>query len=356
MAEVIAPGATIGILGGGQLGRMLAIAAAEMGYRSHIYAPEADPPAGEVATAVTTEPYENRTALDAFARAVDVVTLEFENVPVEAAEHLAEQVPVRPGPDVLRICQDRLTEKEFLNGIGVATTRFHPAHSAEELAHAAAGLGGTVIAKTARLGYDGKGQVALEDPAAARDAWARMNTARAIAEERVAFRMELSVICARSVAGEIACFVPVENRHKNHILDETVVPAPISPDQAQQAEAIARRIAEALDLVGLIAAEMFLTDDGRLLVNELAPRPHNSGHWTLDAAATSQFSQAVRAVCGLPLGDPSPLCHAVMKNLIGEEAEAWAEHLKTPGACLHLYGKAETRPGRKMGHVTFLQR
>jgi 5-(carboxyamino)imidazole ribonucleotide synthase len=351
---MLPPGSTIGILGGGQLGRMTALAAANLGYRSHIFVPEPDSPATQVTPLATIAPYEDEAALERFAHAVDVVTFEFENVPAATAEFLAARRPVRPGPDVLAIAQDRLREKDFLRSIGVATAGYRAIDGAEALARALAERKRRAVLKTVRYGYDGKGQVMLQpesDPAAS---WRAMGGRLGILEEFVDYRCEVSVIVARGVGGEAAVYPTVENRHVNHILDETIAPARIEPAIAGEAERIARHVAVALDLVGLLAVEMFVTKGGEVLVNELAPRPHNSGHWTIDACATSQFEQLVRTVCGLPLGSTAPHADAVMKNLIGDEVESWPEILREPAAKLHLYGKAKARPGRKMGHVTRL--
>ena len=351
----IPPGGVIGILGGGQLGRMAAMAAARLGYRCHIYAPEPDSPAADVAAHFTCAAYEDEAALRAFAAEVDVVTLEFENVPVTALDRLAELRPVRPSARVLRVTQDRLAEKDFCLGLGCPVTGYARVETVADLQRALAELGGGVL-KTTRLGYDGKGQRRVEadtDLAAAR---AELRQDVLIHEAWVDFALELSVVTARSPSGAVASYVPVENRHRHHILDVTLAPAAIGPDLASEAVAMAERIAAALELEGLLAVEMFLTRDGRLLVNELAPRPHNSGHWTLDACAVSQFEQQVRAICDLPLGDPTRFADAVMTNLIGDEVERWPELLAEPGARLHLYGKREARPGRKMGHVTRIRR
>ena len=353
--SVLPPGSVIGILGGGQLGRMAAMAAARLGYRCHVFAPEADSPAADVAAAFTCAGYEDRSALDAFAAAVDVVTLEFENVPVTALDHLAGQRPVRPGPRVLRITQDRLAEKDFVAGLGCAVTGYARVETPADLERALAALGPGVL-KTTRFGYDGKGQVRVDEASDLGATLASLGQPVLIHEAWVDFVLELSVITARSPGGEVASYVPVENRHRHHILDVTLAPAAIPADLAAAAVAMAERIATALELEGLLAVEMFLTRDGRLLVNELAPRPHNSGHWTIDACAVSQFEQQVRAVCGLPLGDPSRFADAEMTNLIGNEVDRWPELLAEPGARLHLYGKREARPGRKMGHVTRLRR
>ena len=350
----IAPGGRIGILGGGQLGRMTAMAAARLGYSCHIYCPDAQAPAFEVAAARSQAPYEDERALQDFAAAVDVITLEFENIPTGAAELLARLKPMRPAPPVLEIAQDRLKEKDFLTGIGVPVTRYQEVARAESLERAVRDLGRPAILKSARFGYDGKGQVRIETDTGLDEAWGRMGGEIGILEAFVDFALECSVIVARGTEGQMAAYVPVQNQHRNHILDTTIAPARIAAPIAMRAEAIARHIAEELKLVGLLAVEMFVTTGGEVLVNELAPRPHNSGHWTIDACVTSQFEQFVRAVTGLPLGSPEAHSDAVMKNLIGDEVGRWAEILAEPGVKLHLYGKREARPGRKMGHVTRL--
>ena len=352
----LSPGACIGIVGGGQLGRMTAQAAARLGYRCHIFTPEADSPAAQVTDRVTIAAYDDQGALERFGRAVDVVTIEFENLPVEPLAGLALLVPVLPAPAVLAICQDRRREKAFLNRIGIATAPWRAVANAEELAAAQAALNGPIILKTARFGYDGKGQLGLaagDDPAAA---WARFSGGLAVAEARIDFACEVSVITARGQDGSEAGYPPVENRHEHHILAQTIAPAPIGADLAAEARALAARIARELDAVGLLAVEMFVTRDGRLLVNELAPRPHNSGHWTIDACAISQFELLVRALCGLPLCEPGRFADAVMDNLLGPAVAAWPDLLAEPGARLHLYGKREIRAGRKLGHVTRLTR
>jgi len=350
----LAPGATIGILGDGQLGRMTALAAARLGYRTHIYGTDADAPAAQVASAVTVARFDDQEALARFAAAVDVVTLEWENLPVASLEFLAPRVPVRPGAAVLAVTQDRTAEKAFANRLGIATAPWRAATTAAEVAAAVAELGRPAVLKSTRLGYDGKGQALLTDGVDAVAAWQALGAPPAIVEGFVAFERELSVIAARGLDGRIALYPAVENRHCHHILAETLVPAPVTPAVAAQAEAIARTVAEGLAVVGLIAVELFVTADGTVLLNELAPRPHNSGHWTLDAAATSQFEQLVRAVCGLPLGPTEALMPARMLNLVGAQVDRWPDYLADPQARLHLYGKRETRPGRKMGHVTWL--
>ncbi len=348
------PGAVIGILGGGQLGRMTAMAAARLGYHCHIFCPEADAPAAEVARSATVAAYEDLAALDAFADRVDVVTLEFENVPRGAVAHLAEKVPVRPSAEVLAITQDRLAEKRFLSALGVPVADFHAIEGEADIAAAREACGGRCVLKSRRFGYDGKGQVMVCPELPAGEAWRLLGRVPAIAEAVVDFRLEISVLTARSADGRMASYEPAANRHEGGILRVSTVPAPIAPALAAEAVRLAERIATALDLVGLLAVEMFIAGDGRLLVNELAPRPHNSAHWTLDAAETSQFEQHVRTVCGLPLGRTIRFADAVMTNLIGDEVTRAEACLEQPGMRLHLYGKAEVRPGRKMGHVTRL--
>jgi 5-(carboxyamino)imidazole ribonucleotide synthase len=351
---MLGPGATIGILGGGQLGRMTAMAAARLGYRAHVFAAEPDSPAAQVSAAATVGSYEDDAKLDEFAAAIDVATFEFENIPAGAVRRVAARKPVMPRPEILEIAQDRLNEKHFLRGIGVATTDYREIADAAALGTALAGLDARAVLKSARMGYDGKGQVAVDAATAPGRAWAAMGASRGILEAFVDFRCEVSVVVARAADGTAAFYPPVENRHVNHILDTTIAPAALPRETARAAEAIALDIAARLDLVGVLAVEMFVTRDGGLLVNELAPRPHNSGHWTIDACATSQFEQLVRAICGLPLGSTERHADAVMKNLIGDEVETWRGAVADPAARLHLYGKRATRPGRKMGHVTRL--
>ncbi|MDE0057105.1 MAG: 5-(carboxyamino)imidazole ribonucleotide synthase [Defluviicoccus sp.] len=350
----LAPGSTIGILGGGQLGRMIALAAAALGYRCHVYCPERDAPAAEIAARATSAGYDDTAALDAFAASVDVATLEFENVPARAVERIARAAPVRPGARALAIAQDRIAEKAFLNAVGVATTRFAAIASDGELAREMAAIGAPAILKTARLGYDGKGQLAVEPDSDAGELWRALGGRPAILEARVDFEREISVVLARGLDGATAVFDTVENRHENGILRISRVPARVPGDVDAGARAAALAIARALGYVGVLAVEFFVARDGALLANEIAPRVHNSGHWTLDACAASQFEQAVRAVCGLPLADPARHLDAEMTNLLGAEIEDWATLLAEPGARLHLYGKDEARPGRKMGHVTRL--
>lgn len=357
---MIAPGAVIGILGGGQLGRMLALAAARLGYRCHIYEPSTPCPAGEVAARHIAAPWSDEGALAAFAAGVDVVTLEFENVPVAALSFLAGRIPVRPGVKPLSIAQDRIAEKSFLRKAGVATAPWVALDGPAQLAAIMdATLPPPAILKAARFGYDGKGQMRIagegeeerEENASA--AWQAVGAPdSAILEGEVPFVREISVLAARGTDGHIACYEPVENRHRAHILHRSIVPANLSRESAEAALAIARKLAVALDYIGLLAVEMFVLADGAVLVNEIAPRPHNSGHWTIEGAQTSQFEQTVRAVCGLPLGDCRRLGAIEMTNLIGDEAQDWTRYLGDAEAHLHLYGKRECRPGRKMGHVT----
>jgi 5-(carboxyamino)imidazole ribonucleotide synthase len=350
----IPPGGTIGILGGGQLGRMTALAAARLGYRCHIYCPEAESPAMQVSAASTVAAYDDADALDAFAEAIDVATYEFENIPIGAVERLAEKVAVRPGTAPLYLAQNRVREKDFLNAEGAPTAPYRAVSDAAAVEAALDEIGRPAVLKSAAYGYDGKGQVLIGPGTNPADAWAAMGGSEGVLEGFVDFAREISVIVARGGDGATAAYVPVENSHRHHILDVTRAPAEIGPELSAAATGIVERLAAALDLVGLLAVEMFVTRDETLLVNEIAPRPHNSGHWTIDACATSQFEQFVRAVCGLPLGDPARHADAEMTNLIGDDAARWREILAEPGARLHLYGKREVRPGRKMGHVTRL--
>jgi 5-(carboxyamino)imidazole ribonucleotide synthase len=355
MAKTLAPLATIGIIGGGQLGRMTAMAAARLGYRSHIFAPEADSPAFQVAGAHSIADYEDEIALARFAEQVDVVTFEFENISAEALAILAAHRPVRPGPDVLRISQDRLLEKTFLNSADIQTAPWRAITSLDDLTHAIAALGLPAVLKTTRLGYDGKGQFLLRSPADAATAFAQLNPKPLILEGFVDFAAEGSVLVARGPDGDTSVFDMVENRHRDHILDLTLAPAPFAPEARAAAQAMALRIAERIDLVGLLAVEFFIDRTGSVLANEIAPRPHNSGHWTLDACPVSQFEMQVRAVAGLPLPPARRHADAVMKNLIGPDDMAlWPTILATDGLIPHHYGKRENRPGRKLGHVTIL--
>jgi len=350
--RVVGPGGTLGIIGGGQLGLMTSLAAARLGIKCHIYCPDTDSPAFSVSDTHTCAPYEDLDALARFADSVDAVTFEFENIPADSVRVLAEHVPVRPGWKVLATSQERVTEKSFFNDLGIETAPWRAVTSRSELDNAVAEIGLPAVLKTCRFGYDGKGQAKIKSETELDAAWASMAGGPAILEGFVDFTMEASVLVARGLDGKAACFEVVENRHKNHILDVTIAPAPLPADIMESAKDIALRAAEALDLVGLLAVELFVTADGHLLVNEMAPRPHNSGHWTMDACYTDQFEQFVRAVCGLPLGSPERFADAVMTNLIGSDVDHWRDLMAESGAMLHLYGKSEARPGRKMGHVT----
>ncbi len=353
--EPLPPGATIGILGGGQLGRMSAMAAARLGYRCHVFAPDADSPGMQIAAATTVAAYEDEGALRRFAQAVDVVTFEFENVPAETLEALAPLAPCRPGVEVLRVCQDRLAEKEFLERAGVPVAPWRAVRSPEELEAAVAAIGLPAVLKTTRLGYDGRGQAVLRRAEEAAGAYDGLEPKPLILEAFVPFRAEVSAIVARGADGALAVFDAVENRHRDHILDVSIAPARVPERVAAAARGHAARVAEALGLVGVLALEMFLLPDGTLFGNELAPRPHNSGHWTIDACLASQFEQHVRAVAGLPLADPARHHDAVMRNLVGPAGlGAWPGIVRRGRAAAHLYGKNEARPGRKLGHATRL--
>ena len=349
------PNATIGLVGGGQLGRMSALAAARLGYRCHILTREEDSPAAQVSHAVTISNYSDPVSLRAFAEAVDVISFEFENVSAEGLDLLAGIRPVRPAPSVLRISQDRIEEKSFLNAAGVATAPWLPVTSRAELEAAAGKLGLPAVLKTTRLGYDGKGQATLRAARELDAAWERLHPKPLVLEGFVDFAQEISVIVARGADGAMAAFDTAENRHRDHILNLTLAPARIAEPVSQAAQAIARRVAEALDLIGLLAVEMFIDANGRVLVNEIAPRPHNSGHWTIDACPASQFELHIRAIAGLTLPQAVRHSDAVMKNLIGPQGMAlWPQAVASPGLIPHLYGKVEALPGRKMGHVTRL--
>ncbi len=353
---MILPGATVGVLGSGQLGRMFAIAARRMGYRVHTFSPEYDTPTGQVADLEVTAAYDDLDKVREFARGVSVVTFEFENVPAATAEAAAEHAEVRPGGSVLHTTQNRLREKAFLAGAGFPVAPFAAVRSAEELRRALEEIGSPAVLKTADWGYDGKGQVKIDGNAEA--AWESLKTGEAILEAFVDFEREVSVVAARGTDGSFAHFGVLANDHRNHILDITVSPAPVPPRVEKEAVEIARGILEGLGVVGVLCVEMFLTRDGRLLVNELAPRPHNSGHLTFDACVTSQFEQQLRAICGLPLGSTELLRPAAMANLLGDLWSGgepdWAAACRFPEVKLHLYGKAAARPGRKMGHLTAL--
>jgi 5-(carboxyamino)imidazole ribonucleotide synthase len=355
MTFPLPPNATIGIVGGGQLGRMSAMAAARLGYRCHVLTPEDDSPAAQVAAGVTLSDYEDPAALRDFAAEVDVITFEFENVSAEGLDLLASLKPVRPSPATLRVSQDRIVEKAFLNRAGVPTAPWAAVRSLAELEAAVARIGLPAVLKTTRLGYDGKGQVILRTPADLPRGFGVQYPKPLIVEGFVDFAAEISVVCARGADGSISAFDAVENRHRDHILDITLAPARVEARVEAAAQHIARLVAGALDLVGLLAVEMFVGRDGSVLANEIAPRPHNSGHWTIDACPASQFELHVRAIAGLPLPPGVRHSDAVMKNLVGpEEAARWPAILAAPGLIPHLYGKARAHPGRKMGHVTHL--
>ncbi len=354
-AAVLKPGATIGILGGGQLGRMLALAAARLGFKCHIFAPNPESPAFDVVQRVTCADYTDTRALDAFAADVEVVTYEFENVPAEAATFLAARVPVLPDPQVLATTQDRLVEKTFVGGLGIRTAPFAAVAAPAELAAALERIGRPAVLKTRRFGYDGKGQAIIRDGDDPDQVWADLATKSPILEAFVPFACEISVIAARSAGGDVECFDVTENWHRDHILKISRAPADISDTVAAQARSIAEKIATALNYVGVLAVEMFVVQrDGgaEVLVNEIAPRVHNSGHWTLDGASISQFEQHIRAIAGWPLGKPVRHGPVTMTNLIGDDINSYEQWLTVPGATVHLYGKGAPRPGRKMGHVT----
>jgi 5-(carboxyamino)imidazole ribonucleotide synthase len=354
--QVIAPGATLGVLGSGQLGRMFTIAARRMGYRVHTFSPDQDTPTGQVADREVTAAYEDLDALRTFARDVAVVTFEFENVPSDAVHALDNLVPVRPSGAALYTAQQRGREKAFLAERGFPTVPFARATTMAQLQEAVARIGPPVVIKSAAFGYDGKGQHKITRASEAERVWHALDEGEVLVEKFVSLQAEVSVIAARGLDGAVAEYPPFENRHSNHILDVTTAPAEIPAPIAGRAREIARAILEALDYVGVLCVEFFVTTDSDLLVNELAPRPHNSGHLTFDAAVTSQFEQQVRAICGLPLGSTELLKPAAMANLLGDlwaEGEPnWAAACRFPDVKLHLYGKTQPRPGRKMGHLT----
>jgi 5-(carboxyamino)imidazole ribonucleotide synthase len=348
---MIPTGSTIGILGGGQLGRMTALAAARLGYRSLVYSPEADSIAGQIAAHVQAA-YDDQAALTRFAAQADVITYEFENVPEQTVAACARHKPVRPGIKPIHFAQHRLREKEFFGKSGIGTADYQPIGSDADLAQATALPG---ILKTCTEGYDGKGQVRVATRTELKAAWEKLGRRECILESVVDFQCEVSAIVARGLNGQTRCFPIGLNEHRDGILRTTTVPSGLPAATLAEAERLGVQLANSLDLVGLVALEMFVTRDGRVLANEMAPRPHNSGHWTIDACATSQFEQLVRAICGLPLGPVDILAPSRMENLIGAEADDWLRYVSDPTARLHLYGKAKTRPGRKMGHVTFIR-
>ncbi len=358
-SQPILPGATLGVMGSGQLGRMFAIEARKMGYRIHTFSPDSDSPTGQIAEREVTASYEDEAAVRDFAKGISVLTFEFENVPSQTVEWAAEHCIVRPAGRVLHICQHRLREKEFLSGAGLPVAPFRKVTSADELAAAAKEIGLPGVLKTAAFGYDGKGQRKLMPGDDLAEAWKPFAGAPAVLEGFVKFEREISVLVSRGIDGAMATWPVCENEHANHILDITYCPARIPNAVAENARALAERVALSLDLVGVLAVEMFLLADGGIVINELAPRPHNSGHFSFDASVTSQFAQQVRAICGLPLGSTDSLAPAAMSNLLGDVwldsktgTPDWAAALAIPGVHLHLYGKSEPKRGRKMGHIT----
>ena len=354
----VLPGATVGVLGSGQLGRMFAIAARRMGYRVHTFSPDADTPTGQVADLEVIAPYDDLDAVRRFASAVSVVTFEFENVPAPTARAAAEHAPVRPKGEVLHTTQHRIREKTFLADAGLPLTPFRTVLNSDDLARAVADLGCPSILKTADFGYDGKGQVRVTSPEQAGAAWSSIGRVPAVLEVFIAFEKEVSVVAARGADGAYVDWGVIENRHSNHILDISIAPASVPDAVACHARELTRAVLEALDVVGVLCVEFFVEPGGRLLINEVAPRPHNSGHLTFDASVTSQFEQQLRAVCGLPLGSTELLRPAAMANLLGDVWKNgepnWLAALAYPDVKLHLYGKLAPRPGRKMGHLTAL--
>ena len=351
MSNPLPQGANIGILGGGQLGRMLAVAASRLGLKAHIFEPGANPPARQVADQVTTASYEDEAALRRFAQSVDVITYEFENIPTSALDILEQIRPIHPGRRALAISQDRLSEKEFLTGLGLKVAPYANVTTAAEAEAAAQSIGTPSILKTRRMGYDGKGQIRLKDASDMAEAWQAMQGAPSVLEGFINFSHEVSVIAARASDGQVACYDPGENVHREGILHSTTVPASLSAAQRMDAVLLAGQILNALDYVGVMGVELFVTADG-LIVNEIAPRVHNSGHWTQNGCDICQFEQHIRAVAGWPLGDGSRHSDIRMENLVGADMDRVPELRKT-NAALHLYGKSEVKPGRKMGHVNF---
>ncbi|MCA0271721.1 MAG: 5-(carboxyamino)imidazole ribonucleotide synthase [Proteobacteria bacterium] len=350
MTEPLPQGSVIGILGGGQLGRMLSVAASRLGYRTHVYEPAANPPAGHVADRVTTAPYEDAAALAAFAASVDVITYEFENIPAAALDLIEASRPIHPNRRALAVSQDRILEKDFLTGLGLTTAPYAAVETEADLMEALDRIGAPAILKTTRLGYDGKGQARIMARADAGAAFAVMNGASSVLEGFIDFSREVSVIAARGLSGEVAAYDPGENVHRSGILHTTTVPARLSPSERTDAVLLAAKILNALDYVGVMGVELFVTSAG-LVVNEIAPRVHNSGHWTQNGCAVDQFEQHIRAVTGWPLGDGSRHANVVMENLIGDDIDRIPALSREANTAIHLYGKAEARPGRKMGHV-----
>jgi 5-(carboxyamino)imidazole ribonucleotide synthase len=351
-APVLEAEATIGILGGGQLGRMLALAAARLGFRCHVFAPSPDSPAFDVVHRVTCADYTDTEALDRFAGDVDVVTYEFENVPAETAAFLAARVAVVPDPTILATTQDRLAEKNFVTGLGIPTAAFAEVSSPNDLRAAVERIGRPAVLKIRRFGYDGKGQVTIKNGTDPEVAWREAGAQPCILEAFIPFQREVSVVAARGQTGVVECFDVTENEHRDHILKTSRVPAALSQHDAAQARRIAEIVAQKFGYVGVLAVEMFVLREGELLINEIAPRVHNSGHWTLDGASVSQFEQHIRAISGWPVAKPVRRGRVEMTNLIGQEVEDYRRYLDLPGVAVHLYGKTAIRPGRKMGHVT----
>ena len=354
----ILPGATIGVLGSGQLGRMFALAARRMGYRVHTFSPDQDTPTGQIADVEVMAAYDDLDAVRKFASNVAVVTFEFENVPTETAEAAASAAPVRPSGSILHTTQQRIREKSFLREAGLPTTPYREIRTPADLEHAVAELGCPAILKTAAFGYDGKGQVRVESPAGAMDAWSVIGRQEAVLEAFIDFDREISVVAARGEDGSFVHYGATENRHSRHILDISIAPACVPDRVAHDAVEMTRCVLDKLGVIGVLCVEFFVARDGRLMINELAPRPHNSGHLTVDACVTSQFEQQLRAVCGLPLGSTVMHRPAAMANLLGDLWQGgepdWAAACAFPDVKLHLYGKLEPRPGRKMGHLTAL--
>ncbi len=350
MNEPLKTGATIGILGGGQLGRMLSVAAARLGFKTHIFEPGENPPAGDVAHTVTTAPYDDHAALTAFANAVDMITYEFENIPTAALDVLEKTKPIHPNRRALATSQDRIIEKEFLSSLGLKVAPFSKINSLSDLQTAVKTIGTPAILKTRRFGYDGKGQARIMAPNDVETGFADMADAPSVLEGFVNFSLEISIIAARGPSGEIACFDPGENVHRNGILHTTTIPARISNAQSTDAVLLAARILNELDYVGVLGVELFVTPQG-LIVNEFAPRVHNSGHWTQNGCVVDQFEQHIRAIAGWPLGDGKRHNDVVMENLIGDDMDRVNELAREPNTALHLYGKADVKNGRKMGHI-----
>ena len=358
MSEPILPGATIGVLGSGQLGRMFAFAARRMGYRVHTFSPDEDTPTGQIADLEVTAPYDDLDAVSAFARRVDIVTFEFENVPAPTAEAAASCAPVRPSGVILHTTQQRIREKAFLKSAGLPMTPYREVHTLQDLEQAVAELGLPAVLKTAAFGYDGKGQFLIRSRDQLGEAWNAIGRQEAVLEAFIDFEREISVVAACGEDGQFVHYGAIENQHSRHILDVSIAPARVSPQVSNDAVEIARCVLERLGVVGVLCVEFFVTRDGKLLINELAPRPHNSGHLTVDACVTSQFEQQLRAVCGLPLGSTAMHRPAAMANILGDQwsngEPDWRAACAYPDVKLHLYGKLEPRPGRKMGHLTAL--